>query len=333
MVIKKINFITGHDSLEVDNYYLGLTPGKKGIVGNYQFFFNQDLKSYDYLVVFEKLLKPVEASIPLKNTIFVAGEATSIKRYKNKFLLQFGHVITCQQALEHSSKYLKSPGHTWFSKKTYDDLANTAEVKKTKLLSIVVSNKEITMGHRKRLQFCLELKRRLGDKVDLFGRGFNQFDDKWEAIAPYKYSIAIENSVEEHWVTEKIGDCFTSHTFPFYIGAPNIRDYYDPKSFSLIDFNDFEGSIEKILSIINDDDHYDNHLKYLQKAKYDYINNHSILPMVCTFIDNEINKGESHSESAVLRLVPEQGPAYKAWLRISKLIERVKIFLTALIGR
>ena len=40
---------------------------------------------------------------------------------------------------------------------------------KTKLLSIVVSNKTFTKGHRDRLEFCLKLKERLGDKVDLFG--------------------------------------------------------------------------------------------------------------------------------------------------------------------
>ncbi len=30
---------------------------------------------------------------------------------------------------------------------------------------------------------------------DLYGRGFRHIDDKWEGIAPYRYSIAFENSL------------------------------------------------------------------------------------------------------------------------------------------
>ena len=330
MALKKINFITGHDSIEVDNYYLSLTPGGKGVVGNYQFLFNQNLESYDYIVIFEQLSKVLETTISVNNIIFVAGEATSIKRYSKKFLRQFGHVITCQETIEHKSKFLKSPGHSWFSKKTYDELLHTTVVKKTKLLSIVVSNKAYTEGHRHRLEFCLKLKERLGDQVDFFGRGFKEFEDKWETIAPYKYSIAIENTVEEHWVTEKIGDCFTSHTFPFYVGAPNIGNYYNSKSFVLLDLNDFEASVDKILNITSDGEHYNNHLEYLVKAKHDYINKHSIIPMISLFIDRELKKDVSHSKSIVSKLIPEHRKTYKGRLIISGLIKKFKASIKTL---
>ncbi len=303
---KKIKFYTGHDSLEVNNYYLGLTPNAKGQFNNFQFFFNEDVKDYDYIVVFEKLYRKIDTSIPLDKIIFVAGEATSIKKYEQNFLDQFGHIITCQERIQHKSKFLKSPGHSWFSKKTYDELLNTTTIEKTKLLSIVVSNKTGTKGHRDRLAFCLKLKERLGDKVDLFGRGFNEFDDKWEVIAPYKYSIAIENSVEDHWVTEKIGDCYTSHTFPFYMGAPNIEKYYNPNSYELIDIHDFEKSLITIMGTINDFEHYQNHLEFLKESKNDYINKHSIIPMVCSFITNKLDEAEDRSKKQLLTISPEK---------------------------
>jgi len=303
---KKIKFITGHDSLEVNNYYLSLTPNGKGLFNNFQFFFNEDIKDYDYIVVFEKLYEEIAVSISLDKVIYIAGEASSIKRYKQEFLEQFGHIITCQEMIQHKSKFLKSPGHSWFPKKTYDELLNTTTVEKTKLLSIVVSNKTFTKGHRDRLTFCLKLKERLGDKVDLFGRGFNEFDDKWEVIAPYKYSIAIENSVEDHWVTEKIGDCYTSHTFPFYMGAPNIENYYNSNSYELIDIHDFEKSLITIMNIINDSEHYNNHLEFLKEAKYEYINKHSIIPMVCNFINEKLDKAECQPKNERLIISPEK---------------------------
>jgi hypothetical protein len=316
---KIIKFYTGHDSSEVNNYYLSLTPNSKGQFNNFQFFFNEDIKYYDYIVVFEKLSKEIDASIPLDKIIFVAGEATSIKKYDQFFLDQFGHVITCQKRIQHKSKFLKSPGHSWFSKKTYDELLNTTTIEKTKLLSIVVSNKALTKGHKDRLSFCLKLKDQLGDKVDLFGRGFNEFDDKWEVIAPYKYSIAIENSVEDHWVTEKIGDCYTSHTFPFYMGAPNIKNYYNPNSYELIDINDFEKSLTTIMGVINDPDHYSNHLEFLKEAKYDYINKHSIIPMVCDFINNTLDKSSHQLKNEQFTISPEKSNFFQKIKKIESL--------------
>ena len=306
MSYKKIKFYTGHDSTEVDNYYLDLTPDSKGIFNNFQFFFNKDIKDYDYIVVFEGLYKKIDASIPMDNIIFIAGEATAIKKYDQFFLNQFGHVITSQEGLHHRSKFLKSPGHTWFSKKSYSELMSINHVEKTKLLSIVVSNKAHTKGHKDRLEFCLKLKKRLGEQVDLFGRGFNEFDDKWEAIAPYKYSIAIENSVEDHWVTEKIGDCFTSHTFPFYMGAPNIENYYNPNSYELIDLLNFEKSVTIITNIINNSDHYNNHLEFLKESKLSYLNKHSIIPMVSGFLENKLSGLEGESKNKQSMILPEK---------------------------
>tara|TARA_B110000879_G_scaffold209576_1_gene297661 strand:+ start:1895 stop:2887 length:993 start_codon:yes stop_codon:yes gene_type:complete len=303
---KKIKFITGNSSLELNNYYLSLTPENKGIFNNFQFFFNTDIEDYDYVVFFEHFSKEVKVSVCLDKVIFIAGEATSIKKYKQNFLDQFGHIITCQEDIKHKSKFLQSPGHSWFSKKSYDELINIDNIKKTKLLSIVVSNKAFTKGHKDRLDFCLKLKERLGDQVDLFGRGFNEFDDKWEVIAPYKYSIAIENSVENHWVTEKIGDCYTSHTFPFYMGAPNIEDYYNPDSYALIDVLDFEKSVAIITNIINDSNHYNNHLEFLKESKRFYLNKHSIIPMVCSFIDKKLSEAEDESENKELIIFPEK---------------------------
>jgi len=310
MKYKKVLFMTGNSTKEVNAYLYALTSGCKGIFKNFKFFFNEEVSNYDFLVVFESLSSNIIVNIPKEHTIFIAGEATSIKSYNQKFIEQFGHIITCQEKIQHSSKFLCSPGHTWFSKKSYDELISLKDVKKTKLLSIVVSNKTSTKGHRDRLEFCLKLKEQLGGDVDLFGRGFNEFEDKWDVIAPYKYSIAIENSIEKHWITEKVGDCYTSHTFPFYMGAPNVNEYYDPKSYELIDIYDFEASLEKIKKIINDNSHYEKHLKYLIEAKNDYLNKYSMLPMICDFINNKLKTTQSENIKA-FTIYPEKDNFFK----------------------
>ncbi|MFX7025309.1 hypothetical protein ABTI08_20660, partial [Acinetobacter baumannii] len=67
----------------------------------------------------------------------------------------------------------------WFIEKDYDELVELKPFRKTKLMSIVSSDKAFTEGHRKRLDFAKKIKEYFGDSVDLFGRGLNPFEKKW----------------------------------------------------------------------------------------------------------------------------------------------------------
>jgi hypothetical protein len=275
--------------------FLKQTPDLSGRWGEFQFFLNEKMDKCDYWVVFDFLPKEEITKCPKENTIFIAGESSSIKKYNKNFLNQFSNIITCQRRVRCPHVYYTAPGHPWSPKKNYDELFGYNEVKKNKLISIVVSSKSNTYGHKKRLEFCLNLKKYFGDRIDIFGRGINEFDDKWDVLAPYKYSIAIENSVEPDWMTEKIGDCFISLTYPFYYGCPNINNYYSPNSYELIDINNFDKSCRLIENIINNEKHYKEHLDYLIESKSRYLNQHSLIPLIANFINKnlkEIDKKE-----------------------------------------
>lgn len=293
-----IRLDTKQYSVNTNKNLYKLSMDNKGQWNNCKFRINDNAQDIDYLVVFEG----IDEDICIKNlkydTIFIAGESESIKGYNKHFLNQFDHVITCQKNLKHSSVFNYTPGHSWFVNKNYLQLSKMKRVKKNKLLSIVVSNKTFTEGHNKRLDFCLKLKDKLGDSVDLFGRGFNEFNDKWDVLAPYRYSIAIENSSEDDWVTEKIGDCFLAHTFPFYFGAPNLEKYFSSDTFEIIDIDDFSGSLKTIERIINDNEHYLEHLDKIIEAKHKYINNYTMLPIAYNFI-KKISPEESEGRKVV----------------------------------
>ena len=46
--------------------------------------------------------------------------------------------------------------------------------------------------------------------------------EKLETLARYKFSLCLENSIFEGYVSEKIFDCFFSGTIPIYLGAPDV---------------------------------------------------------------------------------------------------------------
>lgn len=283
---------------------LSQTPESLGEWGDFKFYINEDIEDCDYWVIFDYLPRLQEVKCSPKNVIFIAGEATSIRKYDADFLNQFSKIITCQRGIEGPNVYYMAPGLSWRPEKTYNELKNNDVVKKFKKLSIITSNKAWTRGHKQRLDFCLRLKKYFGESVDIFGSGIKGFKDKWDVLAPYKYSIAIENSVEADWMTEKIGDCFTTLTFPFYFGCPNIDKYYNPKSFELIDINDFDKSCKIISEIINNDSHYDDHLQHLIESKRKYIDYYSLIPLIANFIENNFEDSVAQ-EKKVIILKPE----------------------------
>lgn len=94
---------------------------------------------------------------------------------------------------------------------------------KSKLVSYITSNKNFTKMHKKRIEYA----KTFCDKLDLYGRGFNEIENKEIGLCDYMFSIAIENGIYETDFTEKILDCFATGTVPIYLGAPNIGEYFN----------------------------------------------------------------------------------------------------------
>jgi len=94
---------------------------------------------------------------------------------------------------------------------------------KTKLVSMICSNKQMCDGHSHRLQWA----QKLHDKVDFYGRGFNEIQTKEDGLKDYMFSVAIENASYETYFTEKIQDCFATGTIPIYYGFPDIGKFFN----------------------------------------------------------------------------------------------------------
>ena len=86
--------------------------------------------------------------------------------------------------------------------------------------------------------------------------------NKIEFLSNYKFSIAMENSEGDGYLSEKIYQSYISGTIPIYFGDYMIDEYFNPKSFILIKSEkDIYNKIEFIKKIDNDEKLYKNILK------------------------------------------------------------------------
>lgn len=262
------------------------TPNFSQIWGDYKFVIGDDIDECDFWVVYtDHLLKPEKVKCSPDKFIFVTGEGyfTSPK-YGKKFLNQFSNVITVQREIKHKKVTYLQNGLPWFINKTFDDIISLSLPKKTKLLSVVCSNKTTTEGHRKRLNFVLKLKEYFKEDIDVFGRGFKEIQDKSSALDNYKYSIAIENDFCLDYVTEKFFDCLYSNTLPFYYGCPNLEDYISSETFIRIDIDNISESIKIIERSIKDLE-YDRRQSVLLEEAKKSIRTHQFFPLIVDFIE------------------------------------------------
>lgn len=244
------------------------TKEGKGISSNgrYRFFIDEEVENPDFWVVQGKGVRHKEsAMVAPENTLLLTTEPKSVLVYPKRYIKQFGAVCSCQEETKHENLILGPPILPWYvgfkSRKdegysyslTYDGLLTSETPVKTKLISVITSNKAFTKGHLERIAFVEKLKQRYGDKIDFFGRGYRNFDDKWDVLAPYKYHISLENSSQKHYWTEKISDCFLAETYPIYYGCTNLTDYFPTESFQPINIHDFESATHLIDKVLAED--------------------------------------------------------------------------------
>jgi hypothetical protein len=88
---------------------------------------------------------------------------------------------------------------------------------------MITSTKSFTPQQKFRVNYAIENQK----KLDLFGRGFKEIQNKEDALTDYMFSVCIENDTFDDYFTEKILDCFATGTIPIYKGTKNIKKYFN----------------------------------------------------------------------------------------------------------
>jgi hypothetical protein len=126
----------------------------------------------------------------------------------------------------------------WYVNNSFRELNEMNPPEKTRPCSWITSGINRTENHRKRLDF-LKLLRENAIDFDLYGRrlpnwanALGSVNNKWSAMAPYYYNLAIENYADNDlYASEKLWDALLTWCLPIYYGGGAIDKLLPPGSF------------------------------------------------------------------------------------------------------
>lgn len=261
------------------------TPGGKGVWEGMRFFLNPE-PACDFLVVLNNKMKSeTRAHCPPEN-VWCLMQEPYMKGHTDwmvEKLERFSRVLTHHAPSGESKFAVSQPAIPWHVNKTFDQLVALKMPAKPKTLSWVVGNAKDLPGHRKRLAFLAYIQRNGALDIDLFGRAVQFIEDKWDGLAPYRYSLAIENSSSPDYWTEKIADCFLSWSVPIYYGCTNLEDYFPSESFIRIHIDSPGEAFESVKTIIKRDN-WEKRLPALKEARDRVLHRYQLFPHLSRLI-------------------------------------------------
>ncbi|MDC0738252.1 hypothetical protein N6L24_08165 [Cognatishimia sp. SS12] len=135
---------------------------------------------------------------------------------------RFHRVLSCDEAFLASipNGVFQVYGTTWVP--GWRDLPVT----KSQNMSLIASAKRSQEGHRLR-HALVDWAKAKGVDMTALGGGYAPFEEKSDGLAPYRFSVVIENIRERNYFSEKLVDAVLCETVPIYWGCPNLGDFLD----------------------------------------------------------------------------------------------------------
>lgn len=262
MVTKVVGMLSSYKNLNQRDWLWKQTPNPFGMWGNIQMLATATkpdfllLYQFDFpkkqpdLPWWQKLLGKSSTSpsaiprllqeIPPDRIIFLLREpplAEVVARNKANYKLasQYCGYVSGPDRLAPTPDYMPA---IWYVNNSFTELAEGKLPEKQKLCSWITSGISRTANHRQRLSF-LRLLQENNLEFDLYGRrlpdwtnSLGTVQNKYHAMAPYYYNLAIENYADnELYVSEKLWDSLLSWCLPIYYGGAAADKLLPPGSF------------------------------------------------------------------------------------------------------
>jgi hypothetical protein len=280
--------------------FLHQTPSQTGIWDNIKFTFDP-VDECDFLIMLNNQMKEdVTVKCPEEN-IWVLMQEPYMKGHSDWMIERhdpFARVFT-NYIPSGDSKYIVShPADPWHVGRSFDKLVSCSIPQKEKDISWIAGNPTDLPGHFKRKSFLNYARKDNSLNIDYFGRAIRFIEDKWDGLAPYKYSIVLQNSSSPDYWTDMLADCFLSWTVPIYYGCTNLESYFPEESFIRIDINQHESSVETIKKVLQEDS-WKKRLPALEKARNLILYKYQFFPHVSNLIRSYGSEGKERKMVAI----------------------------------
>ena len=228
----------------------------------------EDYHKAEYLIVISNPVVSIANMFPPEKQLYFIGEPTEFN-----FCKKFWENVP-EGAHKFPTEEYGYPMH-WHVQLNYDELKNMSFPEKTKNLSWVTTpfgdgyeqpGCQVLSGHKIRMNFLKVFLQKYPDKMYLFGRKMTRYLipgyfkyfggelwDKYDGVRDFRYTIALENSVQKNYVTDKFADGVLSGCLVFHWGCPNIADLYPKGSYVWVDIEKPEEAADKIVEISKSD--------------------------------------------------------------------------------
>jgi hypothetical protein len=257
------------------------TPGHSGMWRGIRFVLDGGGDA-DYVVIHGHVGTRFRVQCPRENVWLLLGEPPN-EQFTSWHDAPgwVGRIYTTDATRKSPRHFLRHPGLPWHVNRDFDFLSQCPPPAKTGDLSWITSNRVDTEGHRKRMAYLERIKSM--PSLDLFGRGFNPLDDKWDGLLPYRYSIAFENYVNSHYWTEKLMDCYLAWTVPLYYGCTELEKFFPPESFIRIDPSvaDPIGALQQIIK----NDEWERRLSAIKMARELVLHDHNFFELIAREVE------------------------------------------------
>ena len=168
--------------------------------------------------------------------------------------INYADYIMAHYHINYLDKYLKT--NIFF----YEDFSKINKARKEVLKNPIRTNFCGAVISNCKADFRLKFFKKLNKYklVDMGGGcGSKKVENKIEFLKKYKFSLSMENSDGDGYITEKIVHALQAGTIPIYYGDYLVDEYINPKTYILIKGEkDIKAKIEYIKKIDNDDNLY-----------------------------------------------------------------------------
>jgi hypothetical protein len=288
------------------------TPMGDGKWGDIQFTFDP-IEEADGVVVFTRPPFNIDIKCPRGMKWLISLEPpTPFHRFHLKSYRYFDRVVSQHSRKSGNNHILTHGALPWHINKSFSELIKLPPARDMKLdkVSCIVSNLNWMKGHELRLKF-VDFLNKSKFPIELYGRGSRPIEDKFDALYPFKYSIAFENSSYKNYWTEKIADCFLSWSIPIYYGCPNILDYFPEGSILLVDPKKPEQSLKKIEEAVQNN-YWEKNLNAVAEARDLILNKYQFFPFITNLIGEKFS-GHSNNRKTLVTIPYNPAPWEKEY--------------------